>query len=86
MFLVKISSGELSGWGEAGQYGPPEPVASAIKALDQKQNYCLNETQFEICWVVSIDLFWPPIDLIRLTFLKFCEIFATKSKNAVLYC
>ena len=42
-FLVKISSGELSGWGEAGQYGPPEPVASAIKARDQKQNYCLNE-------------------------------------------
>ena len=46
MFLVKISSGELSGWGEAGQYGPPEPVASAIKARDQKQNYCLNEINF----------------------------------------
>ena len=44
-FLVKISSGELSGWGEAGQYGPPEPVASAIKARDQKQNYCLNKTK-----------------------------------------
>ena len=27
---VKISSGELSGWGEAGQYGPAEPVAAAI--------------------------------------------------------
>ena len=43
---MKISSGELSGWGEAGQYGPPEPVASAIKARDQKQNYCLNEINF----------------------------------------
>ena len=29
--LVRITSGDLSGWGEAGQYGPPEPVASAIK-------------------------------------------------------
>ena len=65
-FLVKISSGELSGWGEAGQYGPPEPVASAIKARDQKQNYCLNETKshlgrggVEICLVLSFDLFWP---------------------------
>ena len=30
---VRIASGGLSGWGEAGQYGPPEPVASAIKVL-----------------------------------------------------
>ena len=36
--LVKITSSgrnddgkHLSGWGEAGQYGPPEPVASAIE-------------------------------------------------------
>ena len=29
--LVRITSDGLSGWGEAGQYGPPEPVASAIK-------------------------------------------------------
>jgi len=35
--LVKISSGELSGWGEAGQYGPPEPVASAIKDVLAKK-------------------------------------------------
>ena len=39
--LVKITSGDLVrdvclmfgqvGWGEAGQYGPPEPTASAIQ-------------------------------------------------------
>ena len=38
--LVKVSSGELVspapdtaqvGWGEAGQYGPPEPTAAAIQ-------------------------------------------------------
>ena len=29
--LVRITSGGECGWGEAGQYGPPEPVASAIK-------------------------------------------------------
>lgn len=29
--LVKISSGPLCGWGEAGQYGPPEPTATAIQ-------------------------------------------------------
>ena len=36
--LVKITSSgyndcgeKLTGWGEAGQYGPPEPVASAIE-------------------------------------------------------
>ena len=36
--LVKITSSgrneenkDLVGWGEAGQYGPPEPVASAIE-------------------------------------------------------
>ena len=28
---VRITSGDLFGWGEAGQYGPPEPVASAIQ-------------------------------------------------------
>mmetsp|Transcript_30093 Transcript_30093/g.52873 ORF Transcript_30093/g.52873 Transcript_30093/m.52873 type:complete len:445 (+) Transcript_30093:175-1509(+) len=28
--LVKITSGDLVGWGEAGQYGPPEPVATCI--------------------------------------------------------
>jgi len=29
--LVKITAGGQVGWGEAGQYGPPEPVAAAIK-------------------------------------------------------
>ncbi len=29
--LVKITSGSRVGWGEAGQYGPPEPVATAIE-------------------------------------------------------
>ena len=28
---VRVSSGGESGWGEAGMYGPPEPVAAAIK-------------------------------------------------------
>jgi len=35
--LVRITSGDLSGWGEAGQYGPPEPVASAIKDVLAKR-------------------------------------------------
>ena len=30
---MRITSGGVSGWGEAGQYGPPEPVASAIKVF-----------------------------------------------------
>ena len=50
---MKISSGELSGWGEAGQYGPPEPVASAIKARDQKQNYCLNEIKSHLTFFLA---------------------------------
>merc|ERR1719357_331539 len=29
--LVKITAGGVSGWGEAGQYGPPEPTAAAIE-------------------------------------------------------
>jgi len=29
--LVKVSAGNISGWGEAGQYGPPEPTAAAIE-------------------------------------------------------
>jgi len=29
--LVKVSSGKKCGWGEAGHYGPPEPVAAAIQ-------------------------------------------------------
>jgi len=29
--LVKVTAGDKYGWGEAGQYGPPEPVAAAIK-------------------------------------------------------
>jgi len=29
--LVKVTSGDLSGWGEAGHYGPAEPVAAAIE-------------------------------------------------------
>merc|ERR1712038_2148516 len=35
--LVRITSGGVSGWGEAGQYGPPEPVASAIKDVLAKR-------------------------------------------------
>ena len=35
--LVKITSGDVSGWGEAGQYGPPEPVASAINDILAKR-------------------------------------------------
>ena len=31
---VRVSSGGESGWGEAGMYGPPEPVAAAIKVED----------------------------------------------------
>ena len=31
---VRVSSGGESGWGEAGMYGPPEPVAAAIKVQD----------------------------------------------------
>ena len=34
--LVRITSGGEAGWGEAGQYGPPEPVASAIKVRLEK--------------------------------------------------
>ncbi|CAL4149353.1 unnamed protein product [Meganyctiphanes norvegica] len=35
--LVKITSGDISGWGEAGQYGPPEPVAAAIEHVLAKR-------------------------------------------------
>jgi len=35
--LVRIRSGDLCGWGEAGQYGPAEPVASAIKDVLAKR-------------------------------------------------
>ena len=35
--LVKITSGDVSGWGEAGQYGPPEPVASVINDILAKR-------------------------------------------------
>ena len=35
---VRITSGGVSGWGEAGQYGPPEPVASAIKVRRGEAN------------------------------------------------
>jgi len=35
--LVKITSGDLAGWGEAGQYGPPEPVAAAIEHVLAKR-------------------------------------------------
>ena len=32
VLVLKQDCGEkLTGWGEAGQYGPPEPVASAIE-------------------------------------------------------
>ena len=35
--LVKITSGDLSGWGEAGTYHPPEPVAAAIEHVLAKR-------------------------------------------------
>jgi len=35
--LVKIRSGDTVGWGEAGQYGPPEPVAAAIEHVLAKR-------------------------------------------------
>ena len=35
--LVKITSGDTIGWGEAGQYGPPEPVAAAIEHVLAKR-------------------------------------------------
>ena len=43
--LVRITSGDLSGWGEAGQYGPPEPVASAIKVRQERRSVCTTLRQ-----------------------------------------
>ena len=34
---MKIKSGETIGWGEAGQYGPLEPVAAAIEHVLAKR-------------------------------------------------
>ena len=41
---VRITSGDLCGWGEAGQYGPAEPVASVIK-VRRKPPQFLNSEQ-----------------------------------------
>lgn len=53
---VRITSGDLFGWGEAGQYGPPEPVASAIQVRRRgKYKYFLSVNIFlfdsRMCWL-----------------------------------
>ena len=51
---VRIASGDLFGWGEADQYGPAEPVASAIQ-VRRRRKYFLSVNIFlfnsRMCWL-----------------------------------
>ena len=35
--MVKITSGDVSGWGESGKLDPPEPITATIKYVFAKR-------------------------------------------------